>query len=391
MNLSSSMIGRALACPASLHLPQVIEAPGEPAIRGTWVHRYLQLRVTGVEHTDAVATLFREGCPDEYVEQVSAIDFTLPPTTGDGDPQPWRAESSFALNCATMECRHLGDDLGRSYGKLEPFEVAVTTDATRIVGRYGYVLDWKTGRDLGDPATSAQLRTGAAALMARHGLSVVRVAFGYVRESGLWITPWAEIDLLDVHLFTEELRDLHVHSAAVAATIAQGQTPDVRLGGHCDYCPAAYSCPAQTALVRSLPDMGDETSITRSQMGAAWEKIRVARKMLARLERQIRAEAGREPIPLPGGGFLGPTTTEGNEQLDGRIAHAAIAEVTGDYAVADAAVSMAVTKASIDRSLEAAYPNPKERAKKKKLILAQIRATGGARKPTKTDIAEYGK
>lgn len=382
---SGSQLKRALACPASLHLPQVTLPPSEAAGRGTWIHRYLELLYTGHSQADALKVL-SEGCPPEIVDECQSIVLPSLPTV------QWECEKAIAYDISDRTARWLGNSIGRNYGELGTFEVPLTLDMTAVTADCVYVLDWKTGHaELGPPREHPQLLAGALAMAKLHDRHHARVAFGYVRQNGeIHVTEWAELDIFDLEDFGETLRDLQMRSASVAATIAQGKTPDVTMGGHCDYCPAFHSCPGQTSLVRSIPGLAknDSGSLTRGQMGEAWVKIRSARKLLSQMERTIRAEAAREPIPLPNGKTLGPVMVEGNEKLDGRVAHSVIADVTEDFAVADAAVDMKVTKASIDRALKV-HCQPGELASVRRKVLKQIREAGGATRPRKEGIEEY--
>jgi hypothetical protein len=386
---TGSQLERVLACPASFHLPQVNDyTSSDAAVRGNCIHRYLQLLIDGQDREQAEQVLITEKYDMELVEECAELEI-------DFDRREFSemsyAEVTFYYNVSTGDVRHGGQNLNRDY-KCGPFEIALTLDVICVPGPLQVrIVDWKSGHtDLGNPAKLAQLLMGALAAYKYYKVTFCEVAIGYVRNGRIWFEE-ATVDIFDLEDFAQRLVELQSRSAAASVQIAKGETPDVTTGTHCKYCPAFSACPATVALVRSLPDLeatSGNGTLTRSRMGDAWVQLKQYRKAIAAMEKAIRAEAEREPIELPNGKTLGLVNFDGNEQLDGRIAHDVVAAVTGDRAVADTAVSFAATKAGIKRALTA-HCKSGTRAKVEREILDGIREAGGSKRPKKREVKEY--
>ncbi len=176
---TGSAVGRALACPASLHLPQVADmSSSEAAASGNYIHKYLE--ITYAEGRDAADAslvfddnqdlIFR--CKEIQLPKLELVD--------------WNVERAFAYDVSTGGARRLGDRIDRNYeekGPLGLFEIALTLDLVALSRGVVYVLDWKTGvTDYGPPEKAPQLLMGARAACAFHGVDRAMVAFAYVYE-----------------------------------------------------------------------------------------------------------------------------------------------------------------------------------------------------------------
>ena len=384
---TGSALHRAMACHASMFLPQTREPSGDAATTGIIIHRYLELVVKNASPANALLDVANTYSGHEALDRCAGLE--IPSHRPEFDRTDAIAEISFAYDVAADASRIVGVGLNREYGELAPYEIAMTLDVVvqPADNEPLRVTDWKTGHvRLGPPEEYAQLLVGALAACRHYNVTECIVAFGWVGDSEIYFQE-AHLDTFTLESFAADLRQYQKDAAEVALLIGRGGTPDVVAGSHCQYCPAFYSCPSTTALVRQLPGLDGQT-LTRSKMGEAWVKLKSYRKAIGVMERAIRAEAEMEPITLPTGKTLGMDSWDGNEKLDGRISHDAVLAITGDRSVADTAVSFVATKAGIRRALKTVAPNGTLSATTKE-VLDEIRNSGGATRPRKREVREY--
>jgi hypothetical protein len=389
---TGSSLHRVMACPASSHLPQVNEPSGPDAVRGQIIHRYLQLIGNGnggnIKVIPQMIQEFRGEEAAKVIDECMDIDIDL--SVPEFDRTDAMREMAVAYNVATSEGRIIGSDIERAYGKLDPFEIAMTIDVaippSSADTPVAYVSDYKTGHSkLGRPSKYAQLLLGALAMSRVTGARKVIVSFGWVRGREI-IWERETIDSMDLELFAYSLKELLEESARQQAKVTSGQIPDVAPGDHCRYCPAHASCPATMALVKQLPGMDGQ--ITRAQMGEAWEKIKLYSKLIQKMKRSIMAEAAREPIPLPSGKMLGEVVKDGRETLDGPTVHEALVMMTGDVSIANSAVKMKATKVGISAALADWAPKG-GLAEANRKLLKMVRERGGSMRPKRVEVGEY--
>ena len=169
-------------------------------------------------------------------------------------------------------------------------------------------------------------------------------------------------------------------------------------GDWCRYCPSWGACPAKRQLVQRIGVELDEWQaiqpLTPAQAGAAWVRLKEFQSALRRVESAVlaaRAQYGE--LPLPSGMILREVVEPGNERLDGRVVFAVIRDSISQV-VAEAAVEIDASKASIDRALKNATCDggpvkPRTVAKWSREILAEVRARGGTERPIRKKLVEF--
>ena len=240
---SASILDRTLECPASNLLPQT--APLHPNAKaagdfGTAVHAVLE----GVE-------------PDpQYKEELKDLPIgatVAPYAMGKEDRElamVWRGEDG--------KCEVLGNGLGRDYGVLGPKDVTGTGDVVLTGYKAVEVWDYKTGKTIPDPAESAQLKHLAmmAVKALRPNAEVVVAGFQRVRIDGRkkqadrWVVK-DEVTVLtrvDLDLHERRLKRALVEAEKAKAAIDSGETPEVKEGKYCFFCPARLECPAKKGM-----------------------------------------------------------------------------------------------------------------------------------------------
>lgn len=216
---------RAFACPASVMLSK--EAPDterEDASEGTRIHKLLETVTVMGMPTDV-----REG---DAKHIVNASEFIRQAVSEVGHGT-WEAEKKLSFYIpAGNGCRVMAFD--------------GTADAVLIVGKRGFILDWKTGERAQerDAQAAYQLRAYAASLCRMYGLESVSAVACYTAtgEYGESVTVSAD-DLGELEArYRAALNAVHAPNPAFAQTT----------GAHCQFCKVTRNqCPTwrDTALL----------------------------------------------------------------------------------------------------------------------------------------------
>lgn len=388
MKVTGSKLPLIMACPASAALPVIDEPPGEPAIRGSVIHRFVEL-AANVGRDEALAL-----APEDMRQFLRALDLEALPI----DLMP---EAAFALDWRNRSARFLGSGIDRNYGEMGPTEIGLTTDVYGVSDDAVLVEDYKTGHTrYGNPETFGQLLAGALAACYVTGRDEARVGLLYIDSNGDSYPVRGRVDGWTLDQFAHDLEVAMEGVGEARARLAAGVMPDVHPGEHCDglYCPAFRACPAQSALVRHMPEHLAEIQrpgyMAPERLAKTWKQIQVIRDVIGKIETEIRALSLRDPIELGDGWWLGPKELT-RETLDAATAQPVIAGILGDVAAANA-VTLEVTKAAIEREAKAwrdvqilAGKKPRQVAMTSKdgdgildRIYAEITARGGTKTTT---------
>lgn len=302
---SGSATERILACPASASLPAVDEPSGPDAATGTLVHGYVRSAL--VRGRDAALRALAETADPDLIARCAAIRLGELSALGEVDD----AEVAYAYDLETGAARILGRNIGRAYPRLGDGEVPTTTDL-EIVQPDGVrlVLDIKTGWRW-VPGDTPQIRFHALAVMAARGLDRVRVGIVRIDDEGeIDVSPPLEIDELDAGALAHDLRLARDRVLAARAQVVAYQTPDVRTGPHCRYCPAQTSCPARVGMVRAVLALDPASvrervlAMTPAEGGEMWERYQTAKALVKAIGESLEDLARREPLDLPDGSTL---------------------------------------------------------------------------------------
>lgn len=349
--ITASRLALAKACPGHAHLPhQDVSTPDAEA--GTRRHKEWEDRINAGD------------IPEELDERWPGAS--------------WRSEVPFAFDVSTGRGRELPKGAPRDYSDARPFEVCGTAD---VVGRWSgelIVIDKKSFDRV--PAAIENLQTGiaAVALSRAHKVDVVHVGI------------WYEVQPFDVVTF--DVFDLDAMAIEIRRVV-EHPSRELTEGAWCKHCPAQESCVKKQRLAIEVASGAAETRINLANLdddevaADAYDFANRLRLLLRRLDARLYARAGERPIALRGGKMFGRVVSQGNRQLDGRIAYDVIKELHG-VEVADRAVTLEATQAGIEAALKDALPRGSATAAKAKVMM-QLDARGGVKQRTASRIEEY--
>ena len=294
--VSASSVERAIACPASVFLPSADESTVY-AERGNDVDGYVRRVLTGVPRDTALAAVKVA----ETRATCERIDFRK---LG-GDLTDVRCQVAYVVDVRARTARVLGEDIGRAYAGLGPWDVPGTLDIEGMrPDSAPVVLDVKSGYHEVSPAEeNGQLRTYAAARMLTTGASEVEKRVAYVRASGkVWLDVHTDTSL-EIDGFLDEVEDGLARIDRERAQYAVGGTTDVHPGPHCRFCPAMHACPAKHALAKTmvggLTDVAARVaSLTLPEAGKAWRLTDEAGALVDTIRGALKLRAAAEPLPL---------------------------------------------------------------------------------------------
>ena len=394
---TGSRLGLAMECIGSVLLPGISSSSPE-AEAGTARHAFLAALHAGKAREEAL-----EAVPEEHRETCDAMDDSMLPALAG-----LRSEVAMAYNPAADEARPLHPKSARDYSGASPGDYRMTLDYCGSPdGRGPCVYDLKTGMvDSGRAVDSWQLRLGALALTAADRVggawpdSPVKVALIKAREG--MRTKWSTgvLELMDLDRDRALLVDLSARLDAAEATGVK--TSDLSVGAHCRHCPARMSCPAQTAMIRSVIDSkGAEltdlaarvATMTTAELSEAWQKAQPFLDAAKALKTAFAEAAKVQPFETDPGmqyGLRDVTRTE----IDGAVAFDVLNRALGLDA-ARAGVTFEASKASVARGVKRAKetgslpPQYSSAAAATKGVLDLISEAGGTRKSSASRLEEH--
>jgi tetrahydromethanopterin S-methyltransferase subunit G len=320
--VTASAVERALACPASTVLARVDRTTAY-AERGHGKHAYIRAVLTGTPVETAIAAT-----DEEDRATCKAIDWDKLC----GDLDEIEAEAAFAIDVVARTARRLGHNIGRDYAGAasrlgQPLGESEVPGSADIVGRSRRtgrltVIDTKSGyQDVTPPGDNGQGRFFAAALHLLTGEDVdFRIAklkpTGRVWNDEATFTAW------DVDVFLDELEEALGRARAMRRALPVA--PSVHEGDWCGYCPALDTCPAKTALARTMLETlapldveGAIKAMSDEDAGRAYVLAHDrAAPIVDRVIEALKARAKASPFPLPDGKILraAPYTKENLNQ-----------------------------------------------------------------------------
>ena len=294
----------------------------------------------------------------------------------------WHAEPAYVLDVERGRARHVGNNIGRSYPRVGPFEMAGSADIVGLSEGAAVVYDVKTGRpeNVEPVAENAQLRTLALAVHLAHGVDRVRV--GLVFPSGP-VVDEHEYDALDLAAWQAELAEL------VDAVPTSQPRPSKSA---CRYCPAKQHCPAMTSALaevtpqRRLPIVMDAAEIQSPEH--AREQYLALRALKTGIDeawaalRRYAEERG--PVSLGDGKVYGArVTTREALDLSSRAAVDALQRELGS--TWESAVELSTSKTKIKSAArEIASVTGEKTAAVERRVLEALRAVGAVKVSTST-------
>lgn len=341
---SASRLQLAAACAASQSLPGVEESSAA-SDAGTERHELLAQVLTA---PSGVATFVPEHLRAwlDRVREPSAWLCTPETVT----------ELALAYDVATGKARLLGRNLGRHYPELAPTEIPGSLDYLLLEEGRVVVVDLKTGQgDVPHPSRNLQLRFAALAAARYHGVDAARAGILHAPEGREPWWNWATFDAFDLAEIAGELERVVAAVTASREDVAAGRRPRLRVGEHCEWCPARHGCPARVAMAKRLAGEPEavvqdlKSSLTPETAALALARWQAATKALQEVGNALFAYATEKPIAVGDGRVWGPRTIE-REMLDAEKAWPVLVEKYG-VAVARECMTLETSKAGIDRGM----------------------------------------
>ena len=357
---------------------QWVYTPAGPAAEfGTAVHAEIAGQVSG---TATVAT------DDQAVRAAAESVVTWWQNQRDQHDR-WHAEPAYVLDVERGRARHVGDNIGRSYPRVGPFEMAGSADIVGLSHAVASVYDVKTGRpeNVEPVSDNAQLRTLALAVHLAHGVDRVRVGLVFPTASSGPVVEEHEYDALDLAAWQAEL------AALVDAVPTSVPRPSKSA---CRYCPAKQHCPAMTSALaevtppRRLPIVMDAAEIQSPEH--AREQYLALRALKTGVDeawaalRRYAEEHG--PVSLGDGKVYGSRqTTRESIDLGARAAADVLRAELGSDEAFRTAVSLETSKTAIKSAArEVAKATGEKAAAVERRVLEALRATGAVKVSTST-------
>jgi hypothetical protein len=264
-------------CPASHVLPQATEET-----------------VQGLAGTEKHAAMARAKTLETLTEGVGLLQH----------------ERAFVVDVKKRESRFVGENVGRKYGSLGPYELPCTldVDGIRDVDGIPWVRDWK----FGTYASEWQLAVQAMAILWLPGQAQVVVDAGFVflrdtddEEPRTERYVYGHLELADR---ADELVRAFDGVPEIAKQLKKKQLPTLRQGAWCKYCPAQTACPAKWNLVRAaLGELQTAEStveaLSADRCGEAWEWAKEVERFAEKVKEALkdRAMSREESYPLSSG------------------------------------------------------------------------------------------
>lgn len=299
----------------------------------------------------------------------------------------WLAEPAYVLSL-NGAARHVGNNIGRRYPRLEGHEVAGSADIVGISDGVAVVYDLKTGRrENVDPAAeNLQLATLALAVHLAHGVDSVRVGLIFPVPGGV-VTDEHTLDALDLAAWQAEL-------AGIVDKIPTSKPQPGKK--QCRYCKARAVCPAMTSALaeatprRRLPVVMTSADITgpdhAREQYLALRSAKTALEMAWGALRQYVVENG--PVDLGDGRAYGSRTSQRESiDLSTRVAVDALRTELGP--AWESAVELSTSKTAIkDAAREAAKATGEKIAQVERRVLDALRGVGAVKTTSSTTFDE---
>lgn len=300
--IRASSLPRVMKCIGSTVLPTVNEESSVHASAGTAVHAVMErlLITRDVDHALAVA-------PEEYRARCEAIPMAdilaMLPRTVPGCEVPMRYDAlrDIAWEAdATPEGEHEAHYSG-------------TLDVAYCDAVCPTVIDWKSGaRYVEHPRTNPQLRAYALMLARSCEASSVQAVIVRLPEGAPPTVLAHTFDAMELDAIAHELRDLvTVRVPGARLALADDTIGDLlTVGEHCGWCPARYSCPAQTTVVQALVPMAARIGeLSPLELGTLYEQAAAVEKLAGKVRDHVKARVmAGERITLPDGRILRAST-----------------------------------------------------------------------------------
>lgn len=310
-------------------------------------------------------------------------------------PDGARSEVKLSYDTLTDEGRVIGEGSGRDYGVVGPYAIVGSTDVIGQVDDAVVIVDWKTGYNDVEPAsTNGQLHYYALAAARALGLDRAIVRVVYTKKSAANRLDEYELDALELAGFAARLRQLFVSTAERLKQKSSGAILETREGSWCRYCPGKAHCPSKNALLVQIGSKGlaasGDSHMTPARAADAYREVMLVEQLVKDAKKRLETHVNEfGPIDLGDGRMYGRYQRPGKESLDAQTAIVAIREVVGEQAAEfeSIAVERKVSKAAIERAAKQLVA--KGATKVATNVIKRVRELGGSKRGDEYPIGEY--
>lgn len=358
-NGTASATERTIKCASSLVLPRVRRTRQESE-RGSGIHGFVASVLSGTPIASALKLV-----DEQYRGVCDRIDWR---GLG-GDLRDVRTEVAYALDPIARSARELGANLGRHYGPLGANEVPGSLDIEGVSTFDGtpVVIDLKSGwLDVTEAEENGQGLFFGAVKALMTGAPEVEFRIAKLLPSGRIVPDVARYSALDLDSFLDEYESAIGRVRKAREVYESGGVPNVVTGEWCRWCECLESCPAYSALARSM--LGDAldieqriASLSLAQAGAAWRKAKQIDVVLTRVLDGLKARAKQVALPL-GDGKEARAISYSKQSFDKELA----LELLRDKGASSDEIAALYRSVNVEQVREANVPGAKARPRKEK-------------------------
>jgi CRISPR/Cas system-associated exonuclease Cas4 (RecB family) len=326
-----------MECVGSAVISRVSEET-EFGIAGRWKHAFLEALREGASIEEAASKV-----PAEYREACESLD-----SAALKGLEALQSEVGLKFNVKSRVGALCADPMDTGFD-----DIYARTDLGGVLDDVACVIDVKTGRhDVESARNNWQLLAAAIALSQLRQLSKARVAILYLREGQKARWDIADLDGLDLETAMMQLEQL---GERISRIRKKGETPPVRMGEWCRFCPSKLYCPAHTSLIRMF--VKDDVAavntlkalLTPEMARQAKAQADLVRNALRNLDSALYSYARENPIPVGDGKVWGPRVVQ-RDVVDGPLSYQLLNETYG-LDVAVKASTFDVTKKGVREAM----------------------------------------
>jgi hypothetical protein len=141
------------------------------------------------------------------------------------------------------------------WSEPEPLDMSDPAHPRCPKGSILWVVDYKSGKEDYVEPIERNIQVGTYTMMAAKwtGAEYAVPAILFVRKgSGEWDAPEAAWGTAEISAAEKRAKDIVARGREQLERLARGEVPVFTEGKHCEFCDAAWRCPAKTAVLKAL-------------------------------------------------------------------------------------------------------------------------------------------
>lgn len=332
---TASSLDRAEKCAGSMVLEPRIHEEGKWAAMGNAIDRFIRrAREAGAD----VALLDLPPDDPDLIARCQAIDLRR-------IPEGAELQVTLAYDPETDRAERIQVTGHRAYPVSDRFYFGTTDCIGIFTPDEIYVDDYKGGVEKRPAFQSMQLRFYALAGARYVGATRADAGNMYVGWNGKWRPDRTRFNAFDLEETRDRLIQIRRSKVEAEAIVADGGTPPLSVGAHCEYCPARRVCPARqeplrraaagalvelaepilvpAGPVRALSPREKIGPLSGPQRGQLYVALGEIADDCEQARKIIREDSIDQPVPLPSGLELGAghtTEWKKSEKAKARLA-----------------------------------------------------------------------